>query len=176
VTSVTLLTVMSTLNRTHTSTVLLAGGWDGLVIARRPRVRDRLVARLRPRRLDRALAEGTPPEASAALALRAQELTEADRRRTIAAALRRILSEAGEGRRPALGRVAPDRKWVTAAREELSRLADTLEDPGPVAAGGVAQAWMLLTDGTGPLYNPFHRTNLRAGAARAMRELRPWPA
>ena len=55
-------------------------------------------------------------------------------------------------------------------------LAETLDDPGPVAAGGVAQAWLLLTDGTGPLYNPYNRVNLRTGAARAVRELRPWPA
>lgn len=156
--------------------VLLAGGWDGLVVAKPPRLTDRLAARWRRRRLDRALAEGTPPEASVALALRAQQLTEPGRRRTIAEALRRILHDAHEGPRPSLGRVVPSRRGVTAAREELSLLADTLDDPGPVAAGGVAQAWMLLTDGTGPLYNPYHRISLRAGAARAARELRPWPA
>jgi hypothetical protein len=142
---------------------------------RRPRLRDLLAVRLRRRRLDRALAGGTPPEASVALALRAQRLTEPDRRRTIARELRRIIREAQVGYRPALGRILPSRAGVTAAREELSRLADTLDDPGPVAAGGVAQAWMLLTDGTGPLYNADSRTSLSAGAARAARELRPWP-
>ena len=65
---------------------------------------------------------------------------------------------------------------MAAASEELSALADTLAEPGPVAASGVAQAWILLTDGTGPLYNPDSRTSLCAGAARAVRELRPWPA
>jgi hypothetical protein len=65
---------------------------------------------------------------------------------------------------------------VRAAREELIRLADTLDEPGPVSAAGVAQAWMLLTDGTGPLYNAESRVTLVAGAARAVRELRPWPA
>jgi len=70
----------------------------------------------------------------------------------------------------------PSRARIKSAREELTQLADTLEDPGPVAAGGAAQAWILLTDGTGPLYNPASRTTLRAGAARAVRELRPWPA
>lgn len=158
------------------STVLLTGGLDGSVMVRRPRLRDRLVARLRRRRLDRALADGTPPEASAALALRAQRLTEPDHRSSMAGALRRILSEAQAGQRPALGRIMPSRSRVKTARDELIRLADTLEDPGPVAAGGVAQAWMLLTDGTGPLYNPACRMTLRAGAARAVRELRPWPA
>lgn len=73
-----------------------------------------------------------------------------------------------------LGRVMPSWTRVRAAREELSRLADTLDDPGPVAAGGVAQALLLLTDGTGPLYNPHSRSSLCAGAQRATRELRPW--
>ena len=156
--------------------VLVADGWDGLVVAHRPRLHDRLAARWLRRRLDRALAGGTPPEASAALALRAQSLTEPERRSTIAEAFRRILREAQLVPRPWPGRILPSRARVTAAREQLSLLADTLEDPGPVTAGGVAQAWMLLTDGTGPLYNPSSPVNLCAGAARAVRELRPWPA
>ena len=160
----------------HGSTAVLAGGWDGPVVLRRPRLRDRLAVRLRRRRLDRALATGVPPETSVALALRAQRLTEADRRRSIARELRRIIRDAQVGYRPTLGRILPSRARVTAAREELSHLADTLDEPGPVAAGGVAQAWMLLTDGTGPLYNADSRASLRAGAARAARELRPWPA
>jgi hypothetical protein len=162
--------------RNGTSTVLLAGSWDGLVVARRPRLRDRLAARVRPRRLDRALAGGTPPEASAALALRAQQLTEPESRGSIAHALRRIIREAQQGCRPALGRMMPSGTRVRAARDELSRLADTLDEPGPVAAGGVAQALILLTDGTGPLYNPHSRVSLCAGAERAAKELRPWPA
>jgi hypothetical protein len=160
----------------HTSPVLLTVGLDGLIVASRPRVRDRLVVRLRPRRLDRALARGTSPEASAPLALRAQQLTEPEQRGSIARELRRIAAEAHEARRPALRRIMPSRARVRAAREELIRLAETLEEPGPVAAGGVAQAVMLLTDGTGPLYNSDNRTTLVAGAARALRELRPWPA
>jgi hypothetical protein len=177
VTGVSLLAVMNTLSPRHTSTLLLAGGWDGgLVVAKRSRLRDRLAARWRGRRLDRALAAGAPPEANAALALRAQLLTEPERRNAIAKALRRILREVHDGRAPAPGRVPPSRAGVTAAREELGVLADTLETPGPVTAHGVAQAWMLLTDGTGPLYNPYDRVGLRASAARATRELRPWPA
>jgi hypothetical protein len=155
-------------------TLLLAGASDGFVLVRHPSLWDRIAARVRPRRLDRALAGGTPPEASAALALRAQVLTEPESRGSIAQSLRRILREAQQGCRPTLGRVMPSRARVRDAREELSRLADTLEDPGPVAAGGVAQALLLLTDGTGPLYNPDSRASLCAGAERAARELRPW--
>jgi hypothetical protein len=157
-------------------TVLLTGRRDALVVARQPRLSDRLAARLRARRLNRALAQGTPPEASAPLALRAQRLTEPEERSSIARELRRILREAHQPRHPEFARVLPSRGSVWAAREELRRLADTLEDPGPVAAAGVAQAWILLTDGTGPLYNPESRTTLLSGAARAVQELRPWPA
>jgi hypothetical protein len=160
--------------RSEHATVLLTDGSGGPVVARRPRLVERLAARVRSRRLDRALAGGTPPEASAALALRAQQLTEPESRGSIAQAFRRIIREAQQGSRPALGRVMPSRARVRAAREELSRLADTLDEPGPVAAGGVAQALLLLTDGTGPLYNPDSRTSLCVGAQRALRELRPW--
>ncbi len=171
-------TVVMRLKADHqAATVLVADGLaEGLVHAERPRLRDRLTARWHHRRLDRALAGGVPPEASTALALRAQDLTELGRRQSIAGAIRRVIREAGEGAPIAPGRIRPDRKRVAAAGEELSALADTLAEPGPVAASGVAQAWILLTDGTGPLYNPYSRTSLRAGAARAVRELRPWPA
>ncbi len=146
------------------------------VVAGRPTLRDRMSARWRPRRLDRALADGAPPEASPALALRARRLTELARRRSLAGALRRIVREAPDGPGPSHGPIRPDRNGVEGARDELTALADGLTDPRPVAAHGVAQAWLLVTDGTGPLYNPCSRASLRAGAARAARELRPWPA
>jgi hypothetical protein len=147
-----------------------------LLVAERPGLVDRLAARWRPRRLDRALAAGTEPEASAALALRATQLTELARRRSIANSLRRIVRESRDGAHGSHGRVIPNAPHVTAAAEELRLLADTLDEPGPVAAPGVAQALILLTDGTGPLYNPRSRISLRSGAARAATQLRAWPA
>ncbi len=181
-TGVRWLMVMWTMLSSHTKsraaeTVLVSGSWlRGPILAERPSVRARLTARWRPRRLDRALAAGTPPEASPALALRARELTEFERRQSIARSLRRVLREAGEGAPRASGRIRPDRSRITAASDDLSALADTLADPGPVAATGVAQAWLLLTDGTGPLYNACSHTSLGSRAARAVRDLRPWPA
>ena len=160
----------------HGTTVLVADGLaEGLVHAERPSLWARLAARWHHRRLDRALAGGVPPEASTALALRAQDLTELERRQSIAGAIRQVIREAREGAPIAPGRIRPDRRRVAAASEELGALADTLAEPGPVAATGVAQAWILLTDGTGPLYNPYSRTSLCTGAARAVRDLRPWP-
>jgi hypothetical protein len=175
-TSVTLLVVMRLQLNTNTSTVLLACGQAGTVAAERPRLRDRVAAHWLARRLDRALAEGVSPESSAPLALRAHRLTEPDRRWSIAGALRRIVREAEEDR-PRLGRMMPVRPHpatVRAASDELNELADTLDDPGPVAAHGVAQAWLLITDGTGPLYHPGTSDSLSLRAAQAARQLRPW--
>jgi hypothetical protein len=73
---------------------------------------------------------------------------------------------------PSQTRLSLRRRQVIAATGELTRLADTLANPGPVAARGVAQAWLLLTDGTGPLYNPNSTANARACAARAANNLR----
>jgi hypothetical protein len=174
VTSVSLLLVMKLTTRNRGATVLVT--CEKLLVAERPRLRDRLAARWSPRRLDRALASGTPPEAGAALALRARELTELSRRRTIARSFREVLREACEGARRSYGQVGPARASVVAASEELAVLADTLEAPGPVAAPGVAQAWMLLTDGTGPLYDPESRVSLRARTVAATQQLRAWPA
>ena len=162
-------------DRNETSVLVADGLSGGVMRAERPGLRARLAARWHPRRLDLALAGGVAPEANAALALRAQELTDLARRRSIADSLRRLLREAREGAPLEPARIRPDRRRVAAASQELSALAATLDDPGPVAAGGVALAWLLLTDGTGPLYNEWSRTSLRAGAARAARELRPWP-
>src|SRR5271165_1503023 len=146
---------------TRASSVLVADGDPGgFVHAERPSLSARLAARWRPRRLDRALAAGVPPETSPALAVRAEILTELGRRRSIADGLRRVLSDACGASPVAPAHIRPDRTSVAVAREELNALADTLEDPGPVAANGVAQAWILLTDGTGPLYNPYTRTSL----------------
>jgi hypothetical protein len=163
---------------TGSCTVLLACGQPETVAVERPRLRDRVAAHWLARRLDRALAEGVSPESSASLALRAQRLTEADRRWSIAGALRRIIREADEDR-PRLGRMVPVRPnpgTVREASHELNELADTLADPGPVSAHGVAQAWLLITDGTGPLYHPGTGESLSVRAAQAARQLRPWAA
>jgi hypothetical protein len=166
-TSVTSLLVMSFRPSSDTVLVLQPNGpW----LAQRPRLRDRVAARLRARRLDHALAAGTPPEANAALALRARRLTEPGRRCVIASSLRRIARD-GSPHGPA--GVLPSGAPVAVAAGPLDRLAETLDHPGPVSAEGVAQAWLLLTDGMGPLYNAHAAVSLRASAARATRALHP---
>jgi hypothetical protein len=134
-------------------------------------LRDRLTERLLSRQLDVALANGAPADSDGALALRAQRLTDVSRRLTIARSLRRLVREARDGRAPALTRVAPCWGRVEVATDELSMLASRLTQPGPVAARGVAQALLLLTDGTGPLYNPRSEDSVRDRAAVAADQL-----
>jgi hypothetical protein len=132
----------------------------------------RLNARLRSHQLDEALARGTPSDAAAPLALRARRLTMQSRRRVIADGLRRVIRDTCRGVPPSQARISPRLCQDIAATNELTRLADALASPGPVAARGVAQAWILLTDGTGPLYNPNSMASLRARAASAANDLR----
>jgi hypothetical protein len=49
-------------------------------------------------------------------------------------------------------KVASHRGPVMDAREEMIRLADTLEAPRPLSPRGLALTWTLMSDGTGPLY------------------------
>lgn len=124
-------------------------------IAPTPTIRDRIEARVFARRLDWALANGADSEQSAVLALRARRLTSLERRRLIAGSLWRLVND---------GRVDAE------DRVEVTRLAHSLAQPGPVDPRGAARAWLLVTDGTSPLYG---RGNLRGYAATASRELTP---
>ena len=126
-------------------------------IAPQPKIRDRIAARLLARRLDWQLANGADSEQSAALALRARRLTSLSRRRVVSKALWRLLRS---------GRVAAE------GSEQVAGLASALVEPGPVDPRGAARAWLLVTDGTGPLYG---RGNVRGYAAAARRQLRLTP-
>lgn len=144
----------------------------GLVVAERPTVRDRVAVHWRAAQLDHELADGIPAEDSPALALRARRLTGIGRRRSMADALRRIVREVDGPATTHPVQVVPIRDRVSAAADELVGLADALAEPGPVAARGAAEARMLLTDGTGPLFNVCSRVSLKARARLATEHLR----
>ena len=114
----------------------------------------RLRVRLHRTRLDRELAEGRDPEACGDRALRARQLTDTVTRRRVARSLRGVVAKA-ERAPGGLGSAAPVcRSAVVAWREGLLGLADRLEQPRPVNPCGVARALVVVTDGSGPLYNP----------------------
>lgn len=76
-------------------------------------------------------------------------------RRGLARSLRARVKEA---ERPGVGRLSSavplSRPAVLPWKEGLLGLAERLEGPEPVNPCGVARILVLLTDGTGPLYNP----------------------
>jgi hypothetical protein len=110
---------------------------------------------LHRRRLDRAVADGCATDTSPDRALRSCQLTTATTRRRLAGTLRQVVAEADEPRAVRMASAVPVcRTAVVPWREGLLGLADRLEQPGPVNACGVARTLALITDGTGPLYNP----------------------
>ena len=146
---------------------------NAVLVARRARVRERLTARLGATWLDLELARGVPPEARAALALRAQTLGETRARRALAGSLRHVLDRARHGSRPRRGQIAILRADVLAAADQLERLIERLLEPGIVAARGCALVRVLLIDGASPLYFRSAGHDLGAAAAAALAELEP---
>ena len=128
------------------------------------------MARLQAHALDRELARGVAPESCGALTLRARTLIGPSARATLARQLRRVVSDA-RGGHVWLRRVAVRRPAILDAADELDVLADRLAAPGPVDVRGVAEAQLLLTDGTGPLYFPAATEELRARIANTLSRL-----
>ncbi len=148
----------------------------GCPIARPARPWVRLVVRVRASRLDSDLAGGASPDATVALALRAQMLVRARTRRDVALGAQQILATAtqvpaaGRAQVPAAGRprVPVCRDRVRDSSEELGDLIRRLLAGGPVAARGVALASVLLSDGSGPLYHRASADDVRARVREAV--------
>jgi hypothetical protein len=121
--------------------------------ARPCRLRDRLRARVCALGLDRSLAAGASPDSGVLLSLRAEELMSMRNRRSLACALRRVVSEAAQPV-PPLGSALPlARRDIRRHRRLIHELADVVERPRPVELRGLAAVEVLLKDGAGPLYN-----------------------
>jgi hypothetical protein len=106
-------------------------------------------------RLDRQIVRGRPCESSAALALRARQLTDPRTRRRIAEDLRGIVDYVHRYRsRGVISAVVIEPAAVRNGRREILELARRLEGTAQVSPGGVVRARALLTDGCSPLFNP----------------------
>jgi hypothetical protein len=157
----------------------------GCMTLQRIRPWHRILARSQAARLDRELAGGASPEASAALAARAIQLTSMEYRRGLAASLVRVLVAAGESAssrsQPVTGpaslavtrppRVPLCLERISESASGLADLAGHLVQPGPVPVRGVAMLSQLVTDGAGPLYREARRDDLGAIVERAARTL-----
>lgn len=123
-----------------------------------PRDNPRLVrlrARLHRWRIDHELAGGCPPDTSPERAVRAHQLNDPLVRSELARGLRGAVAKAEAAVDQRLVSAAPlCTRAVRAHREALLGLAEQLEQPAYLNPCGVARVALLLTDGSGPLYNP----------------------
>jgi hypothetical protein len=121
--------------------------------------------------LDRQLAAGASPESTRLLASRADKLVAPSTRTSLARNWRSVLEQA---RRPPRGHarrvpLCDDRILANAA--DVLAMTRALEASRPSTARGVAMASRLLSDGTGPLYNPHSTTDLRAALLEVTMQL-----
>jgi hypothetical protein len=116
---------------------------------------DRLVARLKSGRLDDELASGGLPQSSRLHAARADQLISPPFRTELADNWEQVLQIAAGKAPPGRGRFIRHRDRIDEAEPQIRELISALRAPSPVSVRGVAAAKQLLTDGTGPLYNPL---------------------
>jgi hypothetical protein len=138
--------------------------------AARYSIRDRVRARILPGALDQALASGACEYATAALELRARALQRPSVSYELGSTLRRLLGDAHHPR-GRHARIEPARTRVLAVEQELRLLASRLQAPQPVAVAAIAKVRVLLSDGTGPLYQGGRDDTLREAVGEALAAL-----
>ncbi len=132
---------------------------------------ERAMCSRRRWQVDQWLAVGTgQPPPDALIRERMAQLVSAPERHSTAQSVRAVCDH---GRRPpALTAVVVNSRAAARNRAALERLAARLDAVDqPVAARGVARTVQLLSDGTGPVYNPGRADELGAALERALHEL-----
>ena len=156
--------------------LFLRGFEDSAWTVARPRrrwsLRVRLIARLWASWLDSALASGIDPAVSPALEHRAALILSPGNRAKVVRSLRLSRESAGRRIDPRDLRTPVDPAEVQIARRQLIELEDLLLAPGPVYAQGVVMASRIVGEGTGPLYAPRRRGELRDRVEAALAALR----
>ncbi len=138
----------------------------------------RVLARVLAFSLDRQLASGHAPESNRLLAARAEWLVSPRVRRALGERWRDLVEQARAEapRRGPVGRTpgAPlCRHRILAAEDAVQAMAGALATALPIPARGVAKASLLLSDGTGPLYNRGCGTDLPTVLREVTEELDP---
>ena len=110
--------------------------------------------------LDRRLVAGRQPESARLLAARADDIVSLRRRQALARNWEHLLEMARRPPGRGSARVLLRRDRIAAAEPQVREMMTRLLAPLPVAAQGVAAVSVLLTDATGPLYNPRNHTPL----------------
>jgi hypothetical protein len=139
---------------------------------RASRLWDRITARAFAQSLDRQLAAGSPSGSSPALAIRADRLVSADRRRALVRAWVHVLDEV---QRPPLS-LSPRgplcRGRILDAEREIRAMVMVVDGALPITARGAAMSRLLLTDGIGPLHNPRSAADLGTAVREATSAMR----
>ncbi len=134
---------------------------------------DRLLAHWWGLPLDTQLADGERAEDDRLRAVRASTLATPAARRRLVAGWEDVLSSTTRPRRPVDPSVPVQAFRVLAAEDDIRDLISSLRASTPVSARGVAIASMLLTDGTGPLYNAANTSDLASTVRDAIAFLDP---
>jgi hypothetical protein len=146
----------------------------GNPLAMRPsRPTDWMLARILGASLDRQLAAGRAPESTPLLAARAQHIVAIASRRRLAGNWENLLQVAQGGHGSHHPAVPVRSDSIVAAEPAVRELVRCMTAPLPVAARGVAMATELLTDGLGPVYNPYSQVSLASALEAAIAQLDP---
>jgi hypothetical protein len=116
----------------------------------------------REQTLDGRLAGGQHAEHDRLIASRAHVLTTPRERDKLAGGWETVLRRAARPHSPVDRRVPVRRSPVLTAQDDIRRMITLLRASASVSARGVAIANLLLTDGTGPLYNAQGTASLGA--------------
>lgn len=156
-------------------TLLLADGGDPYAPAiRRLGPRTRLLVTLHSHELDRWLAGGASPDSSAELSVRAGRLQSLDHRQALASGYRKRLTVAGRNPHPKAIPLA--RAQVRDCAELIEELAGLLEAGGPAEVAAIAQAGLLLSEPTSPIYVKAPESVLDGALRRLITQLQAPPA
>lgn len=136
------------------------------IVRRRHKELSEVLAILFGHVLDRQLASGRPPAAGRIVAARAEYLLSSARWELVQR-WQRVLDEARRAPRARNPHAPLCRDRIIDAGGDVRTMLDTLSSRLPVSARGVAMAGLLLSDGTGPVYNRNSPVNLPA----ALREV-----
>ena len=134
--------------------------------------RVRILARLQAPWLDLALASGADPSGSPQLERRAAHLLSHLNRVRVVGALRQSRRSAGTRIDPRDPRVPVNQEEVRLAERGLAELEELLIGSTPVYCRGIAMASQIVSEGTGPLYQPRRRGDLRERVAAVLAALR----
>jgi hypothetical protein len=125
--------------------------------------------------LDRQLASGRPPAAGRVVAARAEYLLSTARWELVQS-WQRVLDQAGRAPRARNPHAPLCRDRIIGAGGDVRTMLDVLSSRLPVSARGVAMAGLLLSDGTGPLYNRSSTVNLPAALREVTTRLEAAPS